>query len=293
MDPNQYFGDLAKDLEKKQNIEDVDTVTGATHSSHNFKALVHAIMDRGVAGSTILVDISRYELADGTYRAEAKEASHGWTDFVEITVENGEIVKAVADSYDANGNLKTNDEEYAKNMGYEPKEYFGYLADQLENHKTPSDIDTFTGATHSSENVRLLSWALMYNGKPGETLKVDLSSFVAANLPDGNYRAEYVEASHGWTEYLEITVKNGLIVKAYSDAFDANGNLKTDDPNYAENMGYDPVRYYGFLAQEIIAGQSVEEVDTFTGATHSSEDVRVLLQAIIDNGTPGKTVTVK
>jgi major membrane immunogen (membrane-anchored lipoprotein) len=293
MDPAEFFATLANDLEDKQHIDEVDTVTGATSSSNIFRALVNAIMDRGVAGSTIIVDLSRYMLEDGEYRAERAEASHGWTDFVEITVKNGNITKAVADAYDAKGNLKTNDKDYAERMGMNPAKFYATLAENVKNSERASEIDTVTGATSSSSDIRLLTWSIYNRGVPGETIKVDLSSFVAGDLEDGEYRAEFAEASHGWTTFLEITVENGLIVKAYADAYNEDGNLKTDDPYYAENMGYDPVRFFGVLAQEIISGQSVEEIDTFTGATHTSDEVRTLLRAILENGEAGKTIKVK
>ena len=37
-------------------------------------------------------------LKDGTYRAEMKEASHGYKDYVEVTVKNGKIDTVVFDA---------------------------------------------------------------------------------------------------------------------------------------------------------------------------------------------------
>ena len=293
MDPEKYFGELAKDLEKSQNIDEVDTVTGATHSSDNFRALVKGILERGVTDGTIAVNVSAYNKADGTYRAEATEPVHGWTDFLDVTVKNGKITKVVADSFNADGELKTNDANYAENMGMDPAKYFATLADRLVKADRPSDVDTVTGATSSSNAVRFLAHAIKYRGIPGETIKVNFSNFAASNLADGEYRAEMAEASHGWIDFLEITVKNGIIVNAYADSFNANGGLKTDDPNYGKNMGIEPSRYFSVLSYRVIAEQSASEVDTFTGATSTSNSVKTLLNGIIENGKPGKTITVK
>jgi major membrane immunogen (membrane-anchored lipoprotein) len=293
MDPKKYFGDLAKDLEKTQKIDEVDTVTGATHSSDNFRALVKAIMDRGVAGSTIIVDLSRYMLEDGKYRAESANPIHGWTDFLEITIKNGKITKVVADSFDAEGNLKTQDKGYADRMGMEPAKFFATLADRLKKADRPADVDTVTGATSSSNAVRFLAHAIMHRGVAGETITVNFSNYAAADLADGEYRAELAEASHGWTDFLEISVKNGIIVKAHADAYNADGNLKTNDPDYGKRMGIEPSRFLGTLSYRVIAEQSASEVDTFTGATSSSNNVRTLLGAIIENGEAGKTIKVK
>ncbi|MGM0640814.1 MAG: FMN-binding protein [Thermotogota bacterium] len=293
MDPAEFFATLANDLEDTQHINEVDTVTGATSSSDNFRALVKAIMDRGVEGSTIVVNLSAYNMADGEYRAERANPSHGWTDFVEITVKNGKITKAVADAFNADGDLKTEDEGYADRMGMDPANFFGTLEDRLENADKPSDVDTVTGATSSSNAVRFLAHAIMHRGTPGETITVNFSNYAASGLDDGEYRAEMSEASHGWTDFLEITVKNGIIVKAYADAYNADGNLKTDDPNYGERMGMEPSRFFGVLSYRVIAEQSVEEIDTVTGATSSSNSVRTLLGGIIENGEAGETIKVK
>jgi major membrane immunogen (membrane-anchored lipoprotein) len=293
MDPAEFFATLADDLEEKQHINEVDTVTGATSSSNNFRALVKAIIDRGVEGSTIIVNLSAYNKADGTYRAERANPSHGWTDFVELTFKNGKITKAVADAFNADGELKTDDEGYADRMGMDPAKFFATLADRLKNADRPADVDTVTGATSSSNAVRFLAHAIMHRGVAGETITVNFSNYSAADLADGEYRAEKAEASHGWTDFLEITVKNGIIVKAYADAYNADGVLKTDDPNYGERMGYEPTRFFGTLSYRVIAEQSASEVDTFTGATSSSNAVRTLLAAIIENGEAGKTIKVK
>jgi major membrane immunogen (membrane-anchored lipoprotein) len=178
-------------------------------------------------------------------------------------------------------------------MGMEPAKFFATLADRLKKADRPADVDTVTGATSSSDAVRFLAHAIKYRGVPGETIKVNFSNFAASNLPDGEYRAEMAEAEHGWTDFLEITVKNGIIVDAYADAFNANGGLKTDDPVYAKNMGMEPSRFYSVLSYRVIAEQSASEVDTFTGASGSSANVKNLLSGIIENGKPGKTIKVK
>ncbi|WP_326511702.1 FMN-binding protein [Clostridium intestinale] len=50
--PDKYTVELAKALVEKQDVEKVDTVTGATHSSENFKTLVKAAVDNATAGKT-------------------------------------------------------------------------------------------------------------------------------------------------------------------------------------------------------------------------------------------------
>lgn len=50
--PDKYTVELAKALVEKQDVEKVDSVTGATHSSENFKTLVKAAVDNATAGKT-------------------------------------------------------------------------------------------------------------------------------------------------------------------------------------------------------------------------------------------------
>jgi major membrane immunogen (membrane-anchored lipoprotein) len=58
-------------------------------------------------------------------------------------------------------------------------------------------------------------------------------------------------------------------------------------------MGMEPSRFYSVLSYRVIAEQSASEVDTFTGASGSSANVKNLLSGIIENGKPGKTIKVK
>ena len=53
-------------------------------------------------------------LKDGTYHAQMKEASHGWTDYVEITVKDGKFDTVVYDSKNDSGDKKSLDEDYKK-----------------------------------------------------------------------------------------------------------------------------------------------------------------------------------
>ena len=50
--PDKYTKELASALVDKQDIAKVDTVTGATHSSDNFKALVKAAVDNATNSKT-------------------------------------------------------------------------------------------------------------------------------------------------------------------------------------------------------------------------------------------------
>ncbi len=50
--PEEFQPKLAKDLVEKQDIAKVDSVTGATNSSNDFKKLAKAALDNAKAGKT-------------------------------------------------------------------------------------------------------------------------------------------------------------------------------------------------------------------------------------------------
>lgn len=57
--PDKYTVELADALVEKQDVEKVDSVTGATHSADNFKALAKAAVENATAGKT---DLAKVEL---------------------------------------------------------------------------------------------------------------------------------------------------------------------------------------------------------------------------------------
>lgn len=121
----------------------------------------------------------------------------------------------------------------------------------------------------------------------------------ASEYKDGTYRAEAAEFSHGWKEYVEITIADGKISAVEVDAFkedDADAR-KSKDPDYKTAMVEGnkangvaetyPEEFYKKLADSIMAG----EVETVAGATHSSDSVKVMAEAALANAKEGKTET--
>lgn len=56
--PSEYMPALEDSLLETQDVEMVDTVTGATSSTENFKALVKGIMDEGQPGEVVTVELA-------------------------------------------------------------------------------------------------------------------------------------------------------------------------------------------------------------------------------------------
>ncbi|MEG2429333.1 MAG: FMN-binding protein [Oscillospiraceae bacterium] len=121
-------------------------------------------------------------LKNGTYKAEfEKPDEHGWTEYVEITVENEKFTKVVFDSIndgakepEKKGMKKSEDEDYKKAMqgaGSKtwPSDFYPKLATKLIDTQDIDKVDVVAGATTSSNNFKTLVKALTKNIKKGET----------------------------------------------------------------------------------------------------------------------------
>ena len=121
-------------------------------------------------------------------------------------------------------------------------------------------------------------------------------------LKDGTYHAQMKEASHGWTDYVEITVKNGKFDTVVYDAKNDAGDKKSQDEAYKKSMMEGnknagkaetyPADYSKKLADSLLEKQDINQVDTVAGATSSSKNFKAMVEALKSNMTKGKTDTV-
>lgn len=116
---------------------------------------------------------NRQELHDGYYTAKAAEYSHGWKEYVTITVKGGEIVSVEYNAENASGFIKSWDNAYMQNMlriqGTYPNEYTRYYAAQLLENQGSGEIDALTGATSSYNSFQKLADAVVEQAKLGES----------------------------------------------------------------------------------------------------------------------------
>ncbi len=127
-------------------------------------------------------------------------------------------------------------------------------------------------------------------------------SDTTAELKDGTYRAQMKEPSHGYTDYVEITVKSGKIDTVVYDAVAEDGKKKSQDEEYKESMMTGnknagkpetyPADYVKKLSDSLIEKQNADQVDTVAGATTSSNDFKKLVAALKSSMEKGKTDTV-
>lgn len=171
--PRQDFDKLGAQLVDTQDIEKVDVVSGATHSSRNFTELATAALRNAASGDTTKAKIPLYE--DGTYRVEADAFDkNGWKPFVEVTIKDGNISAVTFDAQDKSGSLKTANAEYKTNMeaavGTYPEKYSSELETQLIDKQVISQVDAISGATTSSaEFSALVEYALDEMAEVGDT----------------------------------------------------------------------------------------------------------------------------
>ncbi len=116
-------------------------------------------------------------------------------------------------------------------------------------------------------------------------------------MRDGYYTAEMAEFSHGWKEYVCIQVKDDTIVSAEFNAKDASGFIKAWDNEYMRNMGtvsgnY-PNQYTREYVRQLLEGQKDTQVDSMAGATHSGDNFRKLVPAVIEQAKKGDSATVQ
>lgn len=115
-------------------------------------------------------------------------------------------------------------------------------------------------------------------------------------MQDGTYTAQMAEYSHGWREYVTITVKNGVIVTAEYNAENPSGFIKSWDNAYMKNMkmvtGTYPNEYTRYYASLLNGQKNVPEIDALTGATNSGANFKRLSQAVVDKARMGDSTII-
>lgn len=115
-------------------------------------------------------------------------------------------------------------------------------------------------------------------------------------IADGTYTAQVDEATaaaaYGWTDTLSVTYKGGKIADVDFDAFDADGNRKSEiDPaNYP--MDPAPSVWMPQIEAAVKATSDADKVAAVAGATHSSANAKLLYAAVIEAAKAGNTTAV-
>lgn len=116
-------------------------------------------------------------MKDGTYKATFKNASYGWTEYVELTVSGGKITAADFDAVNEAGDRKSENEEYEKSMRDSgattgPMEFYAEYEQKLLDKQKVDDVDAIATASESLESLKTLVKALEKNMAKGDTTEV-------------------------------------------------------------------------------------------------------------------------
>lgn len=117
-----------------------------------------------------------------------------------------------------------------------------------------------------------------------------------AALADGTYTAEMddasAEAAYGWRDRLVVEYKDGALVSAVFESYDAEGNKKSEVSPETYPMDPAPSAWMPELSDHILQAGGSTEIDGITGATMATNNAKAMLEAILTSGTAGGTVVV-
>lgn len=122
------------------------------------------------------------------------------------------------------------------------------------------------------------------------------ASLAAGSKPDGTYTAKVDDAfaqdlGNGWVDQLTVTYKDGKIISAEFASYNAEGTSKENDSTYPMSNPA-PSVWMEELDKNIVEASSPEDIITVAGASTSSENARILLAGIEENGIAGETIVV-
>jgi len=295
--PEKFYPEVAENFVAAGYDETaMENVAGATTSTETFKVLAAKAMEMIENGEPGVFNFSPYK--DGEYTVEAAEYSHGYKDYVIVTVSGGEITAVEFDSKNEEGGKKSEDAAYKESMtAYGgttyPEKFFPEI---VENYMAAGSLETMesvAGATSSSNAFKELMAKALENAKEGKTGVDVLSAY-----KDGTYRAETPVDSHGWTEFVEVTVADGTITEIVFDAVNGEGGYKSKDAAYKESMtAYGgttyPEKFYPEIVDNFInSGFVANDMEVVAGATTSSESFKKLIVAALESAAAGNTETV-
>ena len=234
-------------------------------------------------------------LVDGEYTAVSNEDENGWSVLHTITVEDGEVTVSNFDYVNAEGDLKSEDEEYNTMM----EENSGVsAADAMEElnaafvESQSSDVDVVTGATSTSESFAISAAALLDAAAEGNTDEINIDE-LGGDLQDGEYTLTTEADERGWAHQFTIIVADGEITESNYDMVNEAGDLKSEDEEYNTAMEEGTGTSFATATEELnaalVEAQSVEGIEVVSGATSTSNAFLEYAQQLLDAAAEGNT----
>ena len=184
--PAEFIPALNEQFLEKQSAGDMEAVTGATHSADSFMNYAQQLIQAAQAGDTTTIKIANgaEELTDGEYSLEEKNiGATGWKTVFKMTVkDDGKIAESNYNYVNAEGQLKTDDDEYQKMMsektGVGPQDFVPALNKAFVEQQGAADIEVVTGATHSWHGFKIYASQLVNAAQKGDTTPIVVDNIV-------------------------------------------------------------------------------------------------------------------
>lgn len=176
--PAEYAQKLIDNYAAAGSTDEMEMVAGATTSSKNFKKLLKHALLNAKNGDTALSVAPIYE--DGKYRAQMKKSDQGWTEFVEVHIQNNAITQITFDAFDADGAYKSKNTAYQEQMQaagsktYPAQFYPAIIQEFIDKKYLPDDMDKIAGATNSTQNFKKLVAAALEKALNGDSATADV-----------------------------------------------------------------------------------------------------------------------
>jgi major membrane immunogen (membrane-anchored lipoprotein) len=204
-------------------------------------------------------------LKDGIYTAAGEIENGDWVPEISLTITNGKITDV---KYNETISLRKSESiEYQKNFKAQTKldllSVYTSLQNSLIETQDPSKVDSVTGATGSSTNLKSLAVEALLNAKDG-------SKYI-----DGDYTAKGSIDEKYWTPTITITVKDQKIaIVKYDEISSKVFKHKSQDTayiaDYKANNDINLIEVYDSLEKSLIEKQDPAKLDAIAGATVTS-----------------------
>ncbi|MRI85513.1 FMN-binding protein [Aerococcaceae bacterium WS4759] len=240
------------------------------------------------------VEESTEALVDGEYTAVSNEDENGWSVLHVITVEDGEITVSDFNYVNAEGDLKSEDEEYNTMMeeksGVSAADAMVQLNEALVEAQS-AEVDVVSGATGTSETFVKSTKALLAAAAEGNTDEINIDEL--SELQDGEYTLTTEADERGWAHQFTIVVEGGVITESKYDMVDADGNLKSEDEEYNTNMEEGSGTSFATAVEELNAAlvekQSLEGIEVVSGASSTSDSFLKYAELLLAAAAEGNT----
>lgn len=296
--------DLAKAIDTleaallaKQDINAVDTVSGATGASNNFKNLTKKALGKAMAAAQIEKEIVALGgkvvepgYRDGKYVVMGLTDSRGWTPQVTMEVKDGKIVSVFYDSLNAQGLGKKADADgYLTNWtsryeGVDPVAIITERESQLVKTQDPNLVDVSTKATGWGTELKRFTAAALYHAK-----RADIE--VGANDVIYCFQGDPTASSAYYVQLLAVAEGKQIKDLDYVEFQVGSPLAKPHNPSYLERwasrtpdvlQGRNQLDILQEMLNKVLTNKTISEVDTKTGASNWGKGVLQLAPIAVE-----------